>query len=110
MSGTKAGGKKTAATNMKKYGSDFYVRIGAKGGRNGHTGGFAANPERARFAGRKGGRKSSRAGVKNGEGKYKRQKKAPEIVEDVREFKCYKVIEQPQKRGIFSRLFGAKHG
>lgn len=33
------------------------------------TGGFAANPELARIAGAKGGRKSSRLGIKNGEGK-----------------------------------------
>lgn len=51
---------KAAATNKKKYGSDFYAEIGRKGGRNGHTGGFAANPELARIAGAKGGRKSKR--------------------------------------------------
>ena len=43
--------------------------IGAKGGRNGHTGGFASNPALARIAGAKGGKKSRRTGVKNGEGK-----------------------------------------
>lgn len=51
---------KAAATNKKKYGSDFYAEIGRKGGRNGHTGGFAANPELAKIAGAKGGRKSKR--------------------------------------------------
>lgn len=60
MSGTKAGGLKAAKTNMKKYGKDFYKLNGAKGGRNGHTGGFAANPALARIAGAKGGRKSKR--------------------------------------------------
>ena len=60
MSGTKAGGRKAAVTNKKKYGHDFYASIGRKGGRNGHTGGFAANPELARIAGAKGGRKSKR--------------------------------------------------
>ena len=69
MAGTLAGGKKAAKTNILKYGKDFYARIGAKGGRNGHTGGFAANPALARIAGAKGGRKSRRTGVKNGEGK-----------------------------------------
>lgn len=69
MSGTLAGGRKAAKTNILKYGKDFYARIGAKGGRNGHTGGFAANPALARIAGAKGGRKSSRLGVKNGQGK-----------------------------------------
>lgn len=60
MVGTKAGGLKARATNMTKYGSDFYRRIGRKGGRNGHTGGFAANPDLARIAGAKGGRISKR--------------------------------------------------
>lgn len=60
MAGTKAGGLKAAATNKMKYGDDFYARIGAKGGRNGHTGGFAANPALARTAGAKGGRMSKR--------------------------------------------------
>lgn len=60
MSGTKAGGLKAAATNIEKYGDDFYKRIGQKGGRNGHTGGFASNPALAKIAGRKGGSKSRR--------------------------------------------------
>lgn len=68
MSGTKAGGKKAALTNIARHGFDFYKEIGAKGGRNGHTGGFAANPELARIAGKKGGARSRRTGVKNGEG------------------------------------------
>lgn len=58
MSGTKAGGKKASATNRKIYGEDFYKVIGAKGGRNGTTGGFYGDPERARKAGAKGGSKS----------------------------------------------------
>lgn len=60
MAGTAAGGKKASLTNIEKYGKDFYKRIGAMGGRNGHTGGFAANPELARIVGAKGGRKSKR--------------------------------------------------
>lgn len=74
MAGTKAGGLKARATNLERHGDDFYARIGAKGGRNGHTGGFASNPALAKIAGRKGGRKSTRAGVKNGEGKEKWRK------------------------------------
>lgn len=73
MAGTKAGGLKAARTNLERHGNGFYSRIGAKGGRNGHTGGFAANPELARIAGRKGGRISSRKGVKNGDGKRRTQ-------------------------------------
>lgn len=60
MAGTKKGGAKAAATNRKKYGDNFYAEIGAKGGRNGHTGGFAANPELAKIAGAKGGKVSKR--------------------------------------------------
>lgn len=37
MAGTKEGGRKARETNIKKYGKDFYQRIGADGGRNGHT-------------------------------------------------------------------------
>lgn len=61
MAGTKQGGKNAAATNKLKYGKDFYGRIGAKGGKMGHTGGFAANRDLARIAGAKGGRISRRS-------------------------------------------------
>ena len=54
MPGTVAGGRKAATTNKTRHGKDFYARIGAKGGKLGHTGGFAANRELAREAGRKG--------------------------------------------------------
>ena len=60
MAGTKEGGKAAAATNKTKYGSDFYAKIGAKGGKLGRTGGFFANRELARAAGSKGGRISRR--------------------------------------------------
>lgn len=59
MAGTKAGGLKAAAKNIAKN-PRFYEEIGRKGGKNGHTGGFAANPELARIAGAKGGRISRR--------------------------------------------------
>lgn len=60
MAGTKAGGQKAAKTNKEKYGIGFYAEIGRIGGRNGHTGGFASNPELAKRAGQMGGRKSKR--------------------------------------------------
>ena len=60
MAGTIDGGKKAAAKNKAKYGSDFYAKIGAKGGQKGTTGGFYANRELARKAGAKGGRISRR--------------------------------------------------
>ena len=64
MAGTKAGGQKAAATNKAKYGKDFYARIGQMGGKLGHTGGFYADRELAREAGRVGGRISRRGAAK----------------------------------------------
>ena len=67
---TKAGGKKGAKTIKEKYGLDFYREIGRKGGKNGHTGGFASDvigrdgltgKERAKIAGHKGGIISKRS-------------------------------------------------
>ena len=65
MSGTIAGGRKARDTNISRYGKDFYRTIGKKGGQNGHTGGFAANPALARIAGAKGGRISRRGPAKD---------------------------------------------
>lgn len=62
MAGTKAGGVKAAQKNLARD-PDFYAKIGRKGGRNGRTGGFAANPQLARIAGAKGGRISRRRKV-----------------------------------------------
>jgi uncharacterized protein len=64
MAGTKEGGKAARDKNKELYGDDFYVKIGAMGGKKGKTGGFYANRELARIAGAKGGRKSRR-GKKN---------------------------------------------
>jgi len=63
MAGTVAGGRKAAEKNLQRD-PNFYAKIGAKGGQNGHTGGFAANPELARVAGAKGGRISRRRSKK----------------------------------------------
>ena len=59
MAGTVAGGKLAAQKNLAKD-PDFYAKIGAKGGRNGRTGGFAYNPELATTAGTLGGYRSRR--------------------------------------------------
>lgn len=59
MSGTKLGGQRAAASNIKKYGPDFYRRIGSIGGSKPTSvpKGFAAmSPEQRRAAGAKGGR------------------------------------------------------
>ena len=83
MPGTKAGGIKARDKNIKQYGADFYNRIGRIGGRNSKNGGFASDKvgadgltgrQRARIAGQKGGRVSTRKGVLNGQGqKWKKQ-------------------------------------
>ena len=69
MAGTKTGAKRAAQTNIERHGEDFYQRIGklsnASWEKNGRKPrGFAANPERARAAGRK-GRLKSRKGEKS---------------------------------------------
>lgn len=65
MSGTKDGGKATAATNKEKYGSDYYSVIGKQGAEAyrkrqalglAKPRGFDADRELARTAGAKGGR------------------------------------------------------
>ena len=60
MAGTKEGGFAARDTNYSRQGRDFYKRIGAIGGSKGHTGGFWANRELARIAGKKGGTISRR--------------------------------------------------
>jgi len=63
MAGTAKGGRLAAEKNKKRYGSDFYRAIGAKGGRAGRTGGFAAGEEgrkRASYYGAIGGSISRR--------------------------------------------------
>lgn len=67
MAGTIAGGRKAAKTNKSKYGKEFYAKIGAKGGKKGHTGGFWANRDLARKAGAIGGKKSRRVSRRTAE-------------------------------------------
>lgn len=68
MAGNRVGGLKAAAKNLERD-PEFYAKIGAKGGKAGHTGGFADDSvgadgltgrERARIAGQKGGKISKR--------------------------------------------------
>lgn len=59
MAGTTSGGSITAL-KLKERDPDFYKKIGSIGGKKGTTGGFYANRELAREAGRKGGLKSKR--------------------------------------------------
>jgi len=68
MAGTMIGGKKAVLTTrrkydeeyLEKYGLTFYQYQGRIGGQKGRTGGFFANRELAREAGRKGGKVSKR--------------------------------------------------
>lgn len=99
MSGTKLGGLKTRETNLKKYGSDYYKRIGAIGGRKvtNTPKGFAANPELARLAGAKGGRKSKRGPSKNKKIKVVSEEEAKEIK-----------VKKENNKGKFGWLFGKR--
>lgn len=96
MAGTKEGGRKAALTNKSKFGHDFYRQIGARGGKNGKTGGFAAGDagrERARIYGAIGGKISKRTPGKP---------KVPEPEESM-----YAIVPETtpvKKRRIFSFL------
>jgi hypothetical protein len=58
MGNTKAGGIKVAETNKRLYGDDYYVKIGALGGKiKNKNKGFGSNRELAKIAGSKGGKK-----------------------------------------------------
>lgn len=65
----KDSGSKVRKTIEERYGKDYWRKIGSKGGKATGMKGFALNPELARMAGKKGGKISTRAGIKNGEGK-----------------------------------------
>ena len=66
MAGTREGGKKASKTNKEKYGEDFYINCGRKGGTTHHpeTRWFAMHPELARKCGAKGGKISKRGCAK----------------------------------------------
>lgn len=66
MGNNKIGGTKSRDKNLARD-PDFYRKIGRIGGskKTDKPKGFAADHERARIAGARGGRKSSRKGIKN---------------------------------------------
>lgn len=107
MPGTKAGAKRAAETNKKRYGKDFYRNIGRIGGKkNPGTGGFACKvrgadgltgPERASLVGAIGGSISRRGPVKNKTAK----KPTKNVTKKVEE-------PEPEKKSFLKRLFGNK--
>jgi len=58
MAATRDGGLKAAKTVKERYGEDHYKKIGAMGGKISRGGGFSANKEIAKLAGKLGGLKS----------------------------------------------------
>lgn len=75
MTGTIDGGHQTARTNKKRYGEDFYKKIGRMGGLKSEGGGFSRVPGLASLAGRKGAagkkiRKQIQEGLQDYELKY----------------------------------------
>ncbi len=59
MGNNRKGGLKAAETNIKRYGPDFYKKIGRLGGAKGTGGGFASmSREERQAAGHKGGTNS----------------------------------------------------
>lgn len=68
MAGTKAGGKKAAETNKKRYGKDYYSKLGHRGGTAEHyypRGFEAMDREKHLEASAKGGRNSKRGKAKD---------------------------------------------
>jgi general stress protein YciG len=61
MAGTTMGAAKAKKTNLERHGKNFFATIGKVGGSaTGVKKGFAADPERARRAGKLGGARSRR--------------------------------------------------
>lgn len=96
MVGTKAGGLKAAATNKARHGDSFYADIGKRGGMNGHTGGFAANPELARIAGAKGGSISRRTSPS-------------QPILDANRVKIFKLLAKGESLTAISRIIGVNY-
>ena len=84
MAGNKIGGQKATATIKKKYGDDYYVRIGEIGGKAGNTGGFYRNSELARIVGKKGGLTPKRSKAKELEAIQAYEDRVIEIANEVR--------------------------
>ena len=108
MPGTKAGGLKAAKTNLKNN-PNFYKEIGRKGGKNGHTGGFYNDPERAKICGAKGGRKSKRGPAKpkvvSSKEEADRLRKAIEEIEKSEPKKLTEYEQMSMRRSLFKRIF-----
>lgn len=73
MSGTKAGGRKAARRNKENFGEDYYRIIGAQGGEQGTTGGFASSKIGA--DGLTGRQRAKIVGVKGGHNRHKKSQR-----------------------------------
>lgn len=98
MSGTKQGALQASTTNKQKYGADYYAKIGAMGGKKGRTGGFYANKELAKEAGRKGAQKRW--------ANYKKTIKIKDVQEtpDLLGFNYEVLPSEPKERSLKSKL------
>lgn len=101
MAGNKAGGVKAAMINKKKYGKDFYKKIGRMGGAKGTTGGFYCNRELARVAGSIGGSRTRmrKMGLDNPE-QIKYRTKVQKAYEHLRKIQQ----KAAKERALFLRL------
>lgn len=108
MPGNQIGGLRAAATNKQLYGKDFYVRIGRQGGQvRTPTKGFGGmTPEKRSAAGKVGGAKSSRLGVKTGHAKS-RIEREPFFVQDS-EIDTANIIEPFVKTRFYEGWFKRK--
>jgi hypothetical protein len=71
MAGNREGSQRSKAVILATFGPDAYRKLGSLGGNATHKtrGGFAGSPEKARAAGKIGGTRGSRLGIKGGQGR-----------------------------------------
>lgn len=89
---------KAKRTNISRYGKSYYSEIGKLGGKAGHTGGFASNPQQARVAGQKGGKSSRRGPRKIYLKKMLSEKPLPETFRTAKEARTFIQEEYPNAR------------
>jgi len=105
--------EKWRKTTAERYGeegvSEMFRQMGSLGGRAKVRKGFATNHELAVKAGRKGGKKSRRTGVTNGQGKKKEYYyNGDRIFKATKDIKEETHIEPTQKKSFIKRMFGGE--